>query len=250
MLHKKNLLKAVYTYIALFFLVVVLLLSQVQLEKGFKYPYNSLTKLRIKQGSFVNFWGVLLGARRLSADLAWIHVLQYYGTIEDDQQYKDEHHHDHDGECTVCNWFKSSYKDMLDYCLAVVSLDPYFNYVYLYGSGSLAWNHQRYDEAVKLLHEGIQNDPDYWKFHLYLAAISYTKEEQYDSVLPLLEEAIKYPDAPVMIKNILAQLYEKNRDYPKAIALWEHILKTTESDKYRKIANRHLINIQQMYLTQ
>ncbi len=213
-------------------LLGILVLTQVKLEKNFVYPFPPIRNLNLKEASFLNFWGILLGFRRLSADLAWIRILQYYGTHEDEADQ-------HIKENSVCMQ-KESYNKLFPLFCLVVRLDPYFHFAYLYGSGILAYNHERYDEAVSLLEEGVSNCPKYWKFNVYLAAIGYKIKKQENKVIYLLEKVVDYSDCPVMIKSILALLYEKKLQYVKAKRIWENILKTSKDKGYRKKAKKHL----------
>ena len=210
----------------------ILVLTQIKLEKNFVYPFPSIKNLNLKEASFLNFWGILLGFRRLSADLAWIRILQYYGTHEDgeNQHVRGEH---------IC-LKKEGYKKLLPLFQLVVRLDSYFHFAYLYGSGILAYNHERYDEAINLLEEGVSNCPKYWKFNFYLAAIGYKIKKQENKVIYLLEKVVNYSDCPVMIKSVLAQLYEKNLQFNKAEQMWENILRTSKDRGYREKAKKHL----------
>jgi len=202
--------------------------AQHQVEKRFKSPLPSIVE--VKPSSFIYFWGSLLGLRRLSSDLAWIRVLQYYGTLEEE-----EHVH-HPGYCE-----RGEYEELLSMCKEVVRLDPYFHYAYLFGGGCLAFNHERYDEAIELLQEGIRNNPKFWRFRLYIAAIVYTRTKEFDKVVPLLEEAIRYRDCPELVKFFLANIYKARGEFEKAIALWEDILATTRNDQTRAMAESQLM---------
>jgi len=217
--------------ISLLVLVLTLLglsiFSQYQVERRFEFPLPPIVE--VKPSSFIYFWGNLLGLRRLSSDLAWIRLLQYYGTLE-----KEEHIH----QPHYCE--RGEYKNLLPMCQEVVRLDPYFHYAYLFGSGSLAFNHGRYDEAIELLREGIKNNPKFWKFRLYIAAILYTRIKEYGRVVPLLEEAIRYTDCPEVVKIFLANIYKARGEYEKAIAIWEHILATSRDEWTRATAESHL----------
>lgn len=203
------------------------LFSQYQVEKRFEFPLPSIVE--VKPSSFIYFWGGLLGLRRLSSDLAWIRLLQYYGTLE-----KEEHVHYPD----YCE--RGEYEELLPMCQEVVRLDPYFDYAYLFGGGCLAFNHERYDEAIELLQEGIRNDPKFWKFRLYIAAIVYTRTKEFDKVIPLLEEAIRYRDCPEVVKFFLASIYKDKGEFGKAIAVWENILATSRNEQARATAERQL----------
>ncbi|MFH1238955.1 MAG: hypothetical protein V1653_02460, partial [bacterium] len=75
--------KTVWLYLVVI-LIIASIITQVQVDKNFRYPFQPISTLKIKEATFANFWGILLGLRRLSADLAWINVLQYYGTHFDE----------------------------------------------------------------------------------------------------------------------------------------------------------------------
>jgi len=218
--------------ISLLMLVLPLLglsvFAQYQVERRFEFPLPSIVE--IKPSSFIYFWGSLLGLRRVSSDLAWIRLLQYYGTLEGEEEHVHHLHHCERGE----------YEELLPMCQEVIRLDPYFHYAYLFGGGTLAFNHQRYDEAIELLQQGIKNNPKFWRFRLYIAAIVYTKTKEYDKVVPLLEEAIKYRDCPEVVKIFLANIYKAKGEFVKAITIWEHILATSRDEWARAAAENHL----------
>jgi tetratricopeptide (TPR) repeat protein len=214
---------------------------QYQVERRFEFPLPSIVK--VKPSSFIYFWGSLLGLRRLSSDLAWIRLLQYYGSLEKKGEHI-HHPHPHEGEEEHIHHThhhrRGEYEDLLPMCQEVVRLDPYFHYAYLFGGGCLAFNHERYDEAIELLQEGIKNNPKFWRFRLYIAAIVYTKTKEYDKVVPLLAEAIRYRDCPEVVKIFLASIYKVKGEFGKAIAIWEHILATSRSEWARAEAESHL----------
>ena len=185
--------------------------------------------VEVKPSSFIHFWGSLLGLRRLSSDLAWMRLLQYYGTLEEEERVHELHH---------CE--RGEYENLLPMCQEVVRLDPYFHYAYLFGGGCLAFNHERYDEAIELLREGIRSDPKFWRFRLYIAAIVYTRTKEYDKAVPLLEEAIRYRDCPEVVKFFLANIYKAKGELREAIAIWENIVATSRSDQARATAERQL----------
>ncbi|MFH1784585.1 MAG: tetratricopeptide repeat protein [bacterium] len=217
---------------------------QINIDKGFNYPFKPVSTLRAKDASFMNFWGLLLGMRKLSADWAWINVLQYYGTHFEDHDEEHDHVHEHGEVCHKCiQW--GVYEGLFSRCQAVIRLDPYFHYAYLYGAGALAFNHERFDEAIELLEEGVQNNPDYWRFRLYLGAIAARQKGEYYRVIPLLEQVVFAPDAPTMLRSILAQIYENQGQYAKAKLLWEYILASAEQDRYIEKAKKHLEKLDQ-----
>jgi len=181
------------------------------------------------EGGFRDFGGLLLGLRRLTADIAWLSVLQYYGSHE-----AAGHEEDHESRQAFGAGRYAALKDMV---MRTVRLDPHFHFAYLYGAGSLAFNLDRYDEALELLQDGIQRNPNYWKFRLYVAAIVWKKKGEYDNMIPLLEEAIAYPDCPTLVKSSLANIHKARKNYARALQIWLNVLETEHSDAvYRQQA--------------
>ncbi len=238
-------------------LLSVLVLSAAVNSALFTYPYPSLKISPENKFAAIDMSAVLFGARRLAADIAWIELLQYYGSpeqpldketefkiswdmtrylfglpLEKEGEHKtgseeEEHYHpDITG---------GIYKGVYSYCQRVTELDPFFSYAYLYGAGALAWNLNRPDEAMKLLESGISSvekfSPDitrdvhkpFWQYHLYISAIIYSKSGKFNEMTVLLETAVKQPQCPNMVKAILANIYQKNGNPVRSLKLWLEI---------------------------
>lgn len=233
-------------------LLSILFISQLYLEKNFVYPFSKVdiskpeNKLPVEKYLLLDLTGVVFGIRRISADIAWIQLLQYYGTPEETEEHTHEHEngHCHHG----LNFGGGKYYDLLKLCQRTVRLDPYFYYAYLYGSASLAWNLNRYDEGIKLLDEGIKNCPKYWQFYLYKMAIIYKKLDKYKEMVNLLEKVVKEPDCPLIVKAILANIYKKAGEYEKSLKLWTEIYNFGMSDYYQ-IAEKQIAEIKEKFLT-
>jgi len=239
--------------ILLLFLSVSVLLGAT-VSQVFTYPYPRIKISPVSAYAATDMSGVLLGARRLAADIAWVQLLQYYGSPEEplDQETEftlswdmtkflfgiplekthklgnpeKEHRHYH------ADIQGGVYTRLYSDCLRVAELDPFFSYVYLYGAGALAWNLNRPDEALKLLGAGIEDielfNPHitkdlhhpFWQYNLYISAIVYSKTGKYEQMTALLETAIKQPGCPNMMKAILANIYQKSGQPAKSLRLW------------------------------
>jgi len=232
------------TYLLLAFFLVLYLATYLYLEKNFVYPFNIVdiskpeNKLPVEKYLLLDLTGIVFGVRRISSDIAWIQVLQYYGTPEEEfeksvhnHEYEDEHHH-HERCHHGPNFGGGKYYDLLKLCQRTVRLDPYFYYAYIYGSASLAWNLNRDDEGIKLLDEGIKNCPKYWQFYIYKMAIIYKKLDKYKNMVYLLEKVVKEQNCPLMVKAILANIYKKAGEYQKSLQLWSEIYKSGMSEYY------------------
>ena len=70
--------------------------------------------------------------------------------------------------------------------------------------------------------ESLTNDvhQPYWRLNLYLSAIIYMKSGEYGKMTSLLETAVLQPNAPNMIKSILANIYQKEKQYARSLKLW------------------------------
>lgn len=207
----------------------------VRLERSFHYPYPPFTNLvwdvsKVfegrtsverpigSEGGFRDLSGIFLGMRRMTADIAWIAVLQYYGSYD----------MIHQGPNSDSKVLHPALKVLVQ---RVIRLDPYFHFAHLYGAGSLAFNLDRYDEALEILEEGIKYNPTYWKFRLYVAAIVWKQKGQYDNMIPLLEQAITYPDCPAMVKSCLANIYKARKNYARALQIWLGVLEQKNLDE-------------------
>lgn len=220
--------------------------------------YPDFTHLPAAEVRFSDFGGILLGSRRISADIAWIELLQYYGSAElltdeespgelyqdfysrlfnpaKHQPYQHEHHHHH--------YEGGVYPRLLPLCQRIIRLDPYFQYVYLYGSAALAWNLNRPEEAVALLEEGIKYNPQSLLLRVYLGAIIYKKMDNFAGMTSLLDEVVADPECPVLLKNILANIYKKAGKFESAANIYRQIMETSLDSRYRQMAKEKLQQI-------
>ncbi|MCB4792348.1 MAG: hypothetical protein LHV68_10770 [Elusimicrobia bacterium] len=134
----------------------------------------------------------------------------------------------------------NTFPELYSYCRRVIFLDPFFDYAYLYGAGALAWNQERPNEAVDLLNYGIDrmelyskditrdSHQPFWQFHLYLGAIIYRNEGNFQKMTESLEVAVTQKNCPNMVRAILASIYSKDKKYAKALKLWLDIYDTND----------------------
>ncbi|MBI4055771.1 MAG: hypothetical protein HY402_06555 [Elusimicrobia bacterium] len=170
------------------------------------------------------------GLRRLGADLAFIQVLQYYGSPEALRDRSPAHP----------DYGAGSYPELYSRVGRVLRLDPSFHYAVLYGSGALAFNLSRTQEAVRLLEEGLRYEPRQWRYHSYLAALAYQAPEDSEKLIAILERIVYDPECPTMLQNILANLYKKVGRGGRAARLYLYILENTRDPRYREHAEHQL----------
>ena len=207
----------------------------VRMKQSFHYPYppfinlvwdvsrefegrTSVERPIGSEGGFRDLGGICLGMRRMTADIAWIAVLQYYGSFDMARQ----------GSNPNVRVIHPALKTLVQ---RVIRLDPYFHSAYLYGAGSLAFNLNRYEEALEILEEGIRHNPTYWRFRLYVAAILWKQKGRSDKMIPLLEKALLYPDCPTLVKSCLANIYKARKNYARALDIWLNVLEQRNLDE-------------------
>jgi len=161
-----------------------------------------------------DFGGIALGFRKLTADLAWVQTILYYGT------------HEEGGDAEEVEQGGGRYPLFLAYCERVVQIDPNFIHAYFYGAGVLGWNLNRLDEAEKFLQEGIQAHPKEWRLHQFLAALAFQKNHDINKLVEFLEGFNEQEDCPNMLRSILANIYKKQKRYRESIRVWSKVYET------------------------
>ena len=194
-----------------------------QISSRYHNPYPPMTaSLSTPETDLQDVGGVSLGLRRLTADLAWIQTLQYYGTPESGQS-----------EFEIENGI-GRYPRFLATCQRVAGIDPYFTYVYYFGGAVLGWNLNRFSEAEELLKEGIAHNPTEWRLSQYLAGLAYQKNHDVAKLAVFLETIAEDPQCPLLMKALLANLYKKQHLYDKALHVWRMIYDSGDPNYMRR----------------
>ena len=272
-------------FAALLIVLTFLFVSLKVLSVEFENPLPDLNSFPIPRYAILDISSFITGLRSVGADIAWIQLLQYYGTPEkpldketeyrlsidmvkhligmrvehahgghdEDHAGAGKHKHEHRGE-SHSHYHASIeggvYPDLLKYCYRIINLDPFFFYVYLYGAGALAWNLDRPNEALELLQEGIirmekyRSDitkdisQPYWQLNLYISAIIYREKGEYGKMLNLLDRTANLSETPNIMRVMLANIYEKERNYKKSLFLWIKVYETGDPQYYDKAENK------------
>ena len=203
---------------------------------------------------------VVNGARRLGADLAFIQLMQYYGSDENAnpnhprgwRRKSKPMHHDHDeheghvhlhlgseGNADGTTQPSQAFPQLLEYTLRAGNLDPRFHFLFLFSSGALAFNLNRGEDAMLALEAGIRGDPSFWRYRLYQGAIAFRKNQEIEKAIANLEEAIRDPECPSMVKNILGNIYIKQGNYARAKEIYQNLLNSRDTS-YVEFAEQQL----------
>lgn len=241
--------------ITIFCLLVGLLFSlQRFIDDFYLYPFPTLSHLPdIDEKPYLELGGIFLGLRSAAADLVWINTLQYYGGSADEEEHEhahqeDSHEHEHHSHHDLD---REAYQRLYPLCKRAIWLDPYFMHVYYLGSAAIGFVQERYEEASQLLEEGVvwnynPKSVHYWRMNYALAALGYAKVKDYKKLVRVLERVVDYNESPLILLRVLANTYEKNGEYDKALFLWSHIaerfpeVKDHAEQKVRKLSLRQV----------
>jgi tetratricopeptide (TPR) repeat protein len=164
------------------------------------------------------------GARRFGGDLAFIQLLQYFGGGDKAEATEDEDHPHGPGEShSHASWLPR----FLPLSLRIAALSPCFHEAFLFAAGSLGFVLDRPDDALVLLERVSGADPTFWRYRIYAGAIAYRRDASPVKTVALLEEALKYPDCPSLLQNILANLHKKLGHYDRAAAIFRFTMETS-----------------------
>ncbi len=228
-------------------LALVLLVAAQGLSAHFFRPaYPAFGRPVLDKYALTDVSVVLSGLRRLGSDLAFIQLLQYYASEMTEEEHREmvEEGHFHigsEGQADLHPHLRlHNYPELLTYALRAASLDPYFHYNFVFTAGALAFNLNRDDEALSLLRDGARWDPNFWQYRLYAGAIGFRKAANVDKVIALLEEAIKDPECPSMVQNILANIYKREGNYRRAAEIYILMIETSRDPDYVSTARDKL----------
>ena len=223
------------------------------IQSRYTYPYPPLSLAHEVEAEWLDVAGVAGGFRRMTADIAWVQLLVYYGAREGilgkdeelDQVYQvyrgeDDHPQEED-----IQYGAGTYPRFLPMIHRIISIDPYFTYAYLYGSGVLVWNLNQPKEAVELLQLGMKYNPKEWRFPVYIAAIVYQQQKEFGKMAGVLEQIIQEKEAPNLLRSVLANFYKDQKQYRKALKIWAYV-ESTGDPEYLERSRRQMEELQRL----
>lgn len=141
-------------------------------------------------------------ARRVAADFIWIDLLQY---------------------CADARFILDRGARLPGLARRATQLDPGFAQVYMYAGSALMWQCNRPGDAAALLERGIAANPGDNRLKYYLAAFTYRRLNDIGGEVGVLERLAFASDAPIILRRILANAYERQHDLTRAAAIWRLI---------------------------
>jgi hypothetical protein len=153
--------------------------------------------------------------RKIGADFIWIDLLQY---------------------CAEAPFVLEHGARVPRLAGRATDLDPHFVQVYMFAGSALMWQCNRPAEAAALLEKGIAANPRERRLKYYLAAFTFRRLKDFRREMAVLERLAFEPDAPIILRRILANAYEKNRTLDRAAAIWRLVLATSADPAERRWA--------------
>ncbi|HBL17120.1 MAG: hypothetical protein A2X36_01505 [Elusimicrobia bacterium GWA2_69_24] len=203
-------------------------------------PYPALDQMRLGAEDAVTGAALLsLGMRRLAADLAFIRLLIYYGTPEDEGGAHDDGHGHGSGTHGEEDYGAGCYAELGPRIQRILDMDPFWKYPVLYGAGALAFNLKRPEEALALLRQGLAAAPRDPQYLSTLAAVGLQQRGDTAQVIGELTPLLADPETPTMIKHLVAFMNQRLGRREEAIRLYREILDSRD-DSYRALAREAL----------
>ena len=100
-------------------------------------------------------------------------------------------------------------------------------------------NEGRAEEAIGMLNQELQNSPPTPDTHLGLG-VAYLQKGDLAGARASLEKAVALKSDSVPAHYTLAMLFEKQRDYRRAVEEWRKVLQYTDDRGLKDLATKHI----------
>ncbi len=169
-----------------------------------------------------------LGYTGLMADIYWTRVVQYFGGK----------HHEHSLE----------YKQLGSLLDITTTLDPHLLVAYEFGAIFLSQKPPagagEPDAAVRLVEQGIRENPSAWRLYYDLGFIHYFERHDYAAAAEAFDRGSRVPGALPWMKVMAAQMSQHAGDLQTARLLWTSLYQSAEDEQIRINAAQHLRALQ------
>lgn len=234
-----------YLFILLFSLLLgAFFFSSVYTWKSYSHPFPQANYITFFKKSLIgDALALSFGMRRLLADIWFVRLMQYYGTPEPSEHDEHEHGpHCHHGP----DYGYGDYPDFFPMAKHIIHIDPYFKSAIIYSVTSLAFNLEKQESAISLLKIAMMYSRNEWAYPKLLAAIGYSKAKEPQKVAQTLTMLVWEPDCPTMVKQLVAFLNKKIKNYKTAYAIYLNILNTSKDPFYLENARKEIEKLKKM----
>jgi len=167
---------------------------------------------------------ISLGYRNLVSDMLWFKTVQYYGGYR------------------LGNNSLRLFRHLIN---VITDLDPQFTFAYQLGAVIMAEDMGEFEEGRKILHKGIENNPDNWRltfelgFLYYITGTDYKKAQQYFTL------ASRMPGANDRALRFAASAAAKGDDIFLSIKMWKHLAENTEEEFMKELAASYIRKLEE-----
>lgn len=170
----------------------------------------------------------------LAADWYWIRSLQYVGRKV--VSYEDAHA----GQFELDN-LGALHLELLPSLLDLATtLDPQFMAPYEYGAMILPTFSQ--DEAIALLHHGIEQNPGAWRLYQHLGYI-YWQSHDYAKASETYASGAKLAGAPRWMAEMSARTAAEGGSRRAAREMYQHLYDESNDDQVKQLIGRRLMQV-------
>ncbi len=191
-------------------LVVAILFLQSELDARKIHPGEVDTCGRLTDVRVLQF--LSLGFEEVIADYYWFKTVLYAGSNENSMNVE---------------YFTA----LVD---QVITLDPQFQYPYIFGSVILSIEANDYKGSDRLLLKGFTRHPDTWRFPFGLGYNSYFHHGDPEEAARYLAIAARLPHHPSYLPALASRAYFEAGNSEVAIKFLEAIIEETPEGQYRK----------------
>lgn len=173
--------------------------------------------LYLPNGSFLE--AASLGQTSLAASAIYLWAIQYYSDYDRVDRYR---------------WVEHVFRDV------IARLDPRYVDPYWIGALILSVEAHDLDGALRLLDDGIHNNPENWILP-YLAGWECERAGQHKRAAEYFDLAASVPGAPPKMLRLRAGMMTRAGDLEEALRRWRDVLDDPRSDESsRAIASRQI----------
>ncbi|MGE3728888.1 MAG: tetratricopeptide repeat protein [Candidatus Sericytochromatia bacterium] len=188
-----------------------------------RLPFNKdqFDALYLPDPAFLQFTS--LGNETLLADFIWLETIQYYG--------------DRLGKAQATPF-------LYRYFDAITTLDPDFIGAYIFASYVMGYEPELREDAVKILKKGMELNPTVWGLPYQMGMMYHLYFKEPEKAAVYFEQASRLPHAPVVTKNLAAQLYRKADTLGACMVslhLWSENVKQAGEKHVKDKAERNFI---------
>jgi tetratricopeptide (TPR) repeat protein len=175
--------------------------------------------LYLPSGDFLQY--ASFGNAPLLADLIYIWAIQYFS----DTQVTDRFRH-------------------LEHVFRIIAeLDPHYLDPYQIGALIALYEVNDMELALRILDLGLENNPDQWIFPWMAGHYAQMMLKDFETARAYYKKAMDIEGAPAMTRRLYANAAYEVSDYRTAAKEWMDIYRTTDDERVKSIALKHLYRV-------